>query len=50
MSLAVRCWTHRVELVTAAGTLPGCLKLWDPVEGPLLTQETKTLTAPHKCI
>lgn len=30
MSLAVQCWIHGVELVTAAGTLPDCLKLWDP--------------------
>lgn len=50
MSLAVQCWTHGVELVTAAGILPGCLKMWDPAEGPLLTRGTEILTAPHKCI
>lgn len=50
MSLAVQCWTPGAELVTAAGMLPGCLKLWDPVEGPLLTWGTEALTAAHKCI
>lgn len=50
MSLAVQCLTHGVELVTAVGILPGCLKLWDPVECPLLTWGTETLTASHNCI
>lgn len=27
-SLAVWHWAHGAELVPAAGTLPGCLKLW----------------------
>lgn len=33
MSLAVQYWIHGVELVTAPGTLPGCLNLWDPSGG-----------------
>lgn len=47
MSLAVQCWTRGVELVTAPGTTPGCLKLGEPVEGPPLTRGTETDSTPQ---